>query len=79
MLPANAQIISGDLIVRVIDQSNLAVPGATLSLVDVNTNIAHSALTDSLGTYLFAQLKPGAYRLDVASTGFTTKAASSRS
>lgn len=73
VLPANAQIISGDLIVRVIDQSDLAVPGATLSLVEVDTNIAQRALTDSLGTYLFAQLKPGAYRLDVASTGFNTK------
>ena len=67
---ARAQIISGDLVVRVIDQSDLAMPGATLVLTDVDTNVAHHAVTDVQGTYLFGQLKPGLYRLEVTVTGF---------
>lgn len=69
---ADAQIISGDLVVRVVDPHNLIVPGATLSLTEVETGIAHPAATDAQGTYLFGQLKPGPYKLEVGSPGFRT-------
>src|SRR5688572_4331504 len=67
---AGAQSISGDLVVRVVDPSDLAVPGATVALTEVETGVMQNAVTDSQGTYLFGQLKPGAYRLEVGSTGF---------
>src|SRR2546422_11226635 len=71
-LRADAQIISGDLVVRVVDPSNLIVPGATLSLTEVETGITHAAATDAQGTYLFGQLKPGPYNLEVDFPGFRT-------
>jgi outer membrane receptor protein involved in Fe transport len=71
-LRANAQIISGDLVVRVVDPGDLIVTGATLSLTEVQTGITHSGATDAQGTYLFGQLKPGPYKLDVGATGFRT-------
>ncbi len=71
-LQADAQIISGDLVVRVADPTDLIVPGATLSLTEVETGIAHSATTDAQGTYLFGQLKPGLYKLEARAPGFRT-------
>ena len=69
-LPAIAQSISGDLVVRVVDPSDLAVPGAAVTLTEVETGLTHSAVTDPQGTYLFGQLKPGLYRLEITSGGF---------
>jgi hypothetical protein len=72
VLRADAQIISGDLVVRVVDPSDLIVSGAALSLTEVETGISHTAVTDGQGTYLFGQLKPGLYKLEVGTTGFRT-------
>src|SRR5262249_12574485 len=71
-LRVDAQSISGDLVVHVIDPSDLTVPGATLVLTEVDTGIAHDAVTGGEGTYLFGQLKPGMYQLEVSSQGFKT-------
>lgn len=68
---AGAQIISGDLVVRVLDPSHLVVPGATLTLTEVATNVEHRAATGGEGTYLFGQLKPGMYQLTISSRGFS--------
>ena len=67
---ANAQSISGDLVVRVVDPSDLAVPGAAVTLTEVETGVMQSAVTDAQGTYLFGQLKPGVYKLEVTTSGF---------
>lgn len=69
---ADSQTISGDLVVRVSDPSDLIVQGATLSLTEVETGITHAAVTDAQGTYLFGQLKPGLYRLEVGGPSFRT-------
>lgn len=68
--PAGAQIISGDLVVRVVDPSGLTVAGAAVALTEVDTGVTQSAVTDSQGTNLFGQLKPGVYLLEVSLAGF---------
>jgi hypothetical protein len=67
---AEAQSISGDLVVRVIDPSDLIVRGASLALTEVDTGLLVTATTDAEGIYLFGQLKPGFYRLEVKAQGF---------
>ncbi|HMC58877.1 MAG TPA: carboxypeptidase-like regulatory domain-containing protein, partial [Candidatus Solibacter sp.] len=67
---AIAQSITGDLVVNVTDSSGGAVSGAALNLVQVETNVKLSAVTDSLGNYLFVQLKPGRYTLEAGAPGF---------
>jgi hypothetical protein len=67
---ASAQSISGGLVVRVVDPSDLSVPGAAVTLTDVETGVMQSAVTDAQGTYLFGQLKPGVYKLEVTTSGF---------
>jgi outer membrane receptor protein involved in Fe transport len=70
--PLHAQIISGDLVVSVSDPDDLVMSGATLLLTDVETGVTHSAATRGDGTYLFGQLKPGLYKLEVSAQGFNT-------
>src|SRR2546423_9906990 len=65
-----AQSITGDLVVNVVDPSSAAVSGAKLTLTQANTNVQLTGETDTLGHYLFPQLKPGPYTLDVSASGF---------
>ena len=65
-----SQMISGDLVVAVVDQSGAAVVGAELTLIELSTNLKSEAKTAENGINLFSQLKPGAYKLEVASKGF---------
>ena len=67
---AYAQSISGDLVVRVADSSKSTIVGAKLKLTEVQTKINQSSVTDSLGTALFSQLKPGKYQVEVTMPGF---------
>ncbi|MGH9424627.1 MAG: carboxypeptidase-like regulatory domain-containing protein [Thermoanaerobaculia bacterium] len=64
------QSITGDLVVNVTDPSGSVVSGAKLSLVQVETNVHLEAKTDALGNYLFSQLKPGRFALEVSGRGF---------
>jgi hypothetical protein len=64
------QTITGDLVVNVTDSSGGVVSAAALSLTAVETNVKLSAVTDTLGTSLFSQIKPGHYRLEVSAPGF---------
>jgi hypothetical protein len=65
-----AQSITGDLVVNVTDPSGAVVSGAKLVLTQIETDQRLVGQTDTLGNYLFSQLKPGAYRLDVSVSGF---------
>lgn len=68
LLPA--QSITGDLVVNVSDPSGTPVPGAAVELVQVGTNVTQQGATDSLGNYLFSQLKPGRYTVSLTKQGF---------
>ncbi len=65
-----AQSISGDLVVQVNDSSTAAVAGAKLTLIEIETKVRQESITDSQGTALLAQLKPGLYQLEVSMSGF---------
>src|SRR5437867_9550520 len=67
---APAQSITGDLVVNVTDPSGAVVGGAKLELMAVETNVKFEGQTDNLGNFLFSQLKPGHYKLDVTAVGF---------
>src|SRR5207237_413910 len=53
---AHAQIISGDLVVRVVDNSDLIVPGAAMVLTDVDTGVTYDAVSDGQGMDVFVEL-----------------------
>ncbi len=54
----------------VTDPSGAAIPNATVQLTNAGTNIARSTTTDAQGAYVFPDVLPGNYSLDVAATGF---------
>ena len=61
--PAHAQAVKGGLVGNVLDQSGLALPGVTVAITEVNTNISYSTMTNESGYYIFSNLKDGTYRV----------------
>ena len=67
---ARAQAVTGTLLGNVTDSSGAAVPGATVNLVEVQTNIKRSATTNDVGFYIFASLLNGTYIVETELQGF---------
>src|SRR3990170_1793440 len=67
---SGAQTIYGTLSGRVIDATQSAVPDATVRLINNGTNAAHDVATQADGTFQFARVTPGEYRLSVEKPGF---------
>src|SRR2546422_7380724 len=57
---------------RVIDPSNLVVPGATVTARQVETNSISTTKTDDEGRFRFPYLRVGAYEIRVLMKGFST-------
>jgi len=55
----------------VTDPSNAAIPNATVRLTNIDTNLQRTTTTDQQGSYVFAQVVPGHYTLDVSASGFS--------
>ena len=65
-----AQAVKGSLVGNVSDSANLAIPGATVTITEVNTNISYNTTTNENGYYVFSNLKDGTYRVVGELTGF---------
>ena len=46
------------------------MPGVTVTITEVNTNIAYTAVTNESGNYTFSNLKDGKYRVGAELSGF---------
>src|SRR5262245_17408614 len=66
----HAQAVKGSLVGNVSDAANLAIPGATVTITEVNTNITYNTTTNESGYYVFSNLKDGTYRVVGELTGF---------
>ena len=54
----------------VADPSGAVIPGATISIVNVETGAARNTVADAQGRYTMQQLTPGTYTLTAKSSGF---------
>src|SRR5580765_4023282 len=75
LIPAvsNAQVGgSGSIQGTVLDTSNAAVPGATVTATNVATGIETIRRTTDAGVYALTPLQPGQYRVTVVLDGFAT-------
>src|SRR5262245_41540694 len=63
---------SGSIQGTVVDTSNAAVPGATVTATNVATGIETVRQTTTAGVYAVTPLPPGVYRVAVALDGFQT-------
>lgn len=69
-ITVNAQGLTGQIAGTVQDPSGNAVTGAKVSLTNIATNLTRESATDGTGAFLYTQLLPGRYRVEVNSPGF---------
>ena len=58
---ASAQAVTGTLLGNVTDSSGAAVPGATVTATEDQTNVSRTAVTNETGYYIFSSLQNGTY------------------
>ena len=68
--PASAQQTYGTIVGVVTDETGAVIPGASVTAMNVDTNIVTSAETNQSGDYRVLNLLPGTYDLTVETTGF---------
>jgi hypothetical protein len=68
----SAKEITGAITGVVTDQSGAVVPGATVTVRNVATNLESSMVTDVSGVYLASNLAVGQYEVKVELAGFRT-------
>jgi hypothetical protein len=68
--PAGAQVGAGALTGNVSDQAAAAVPGATVTVTSVGTNLWRTSVTGPDGRYSVPGLAPGSYQIRVELNGF---------
>src|SRR3989441_2322034 len=60
----------GEVTGRVTDPSGAVIPGAAVTLTNVNTNAVRNVVTTEAGAYTFPSMAPGFYRLRTELAGF---------
>ena len=68
--PLRAQLYSGSVTGVVSDPTGAVIPGAKVTLTDINKGYAFSATSDAVGRYILRNLPPTTYQLRVEATGF---------
>ncbi len=69
-VPTWAQSPTGQITGRVTDASSAVVPGAGITIVQVETGLLQRAESNAAGYYTAASLPPGEYRVNVQKNGF---------
>jgi hypothetical protein len=68
--PAAAQVLYGSIVGNVTDSQGAAVPGATVTVVNKETNLTREATTSAEGNYSIVNVLPGRYDVKVSLQGF---------
>ncbi len=69
---AGAQEITGTITGLVIDSTGAVIPGVSVKVRNMETNIALHPVTDATGIYVAPLLRPGRYEVTVEQQGFKT-------
>jgi len=73
VLPARAQSTSsGTVAGSVADQTGAVVAAATVTLTDTATHNARTTTTNATGRYVYVDVNPGTYTIEVTKPGFET-------
>ena len=68
--PARAQIDTGTIVGRVVDESGAVLPGVRVVATQNGTNVSSSTITNASGEYVFPGLKIGTYEIAAELQGF---------
>lgn len=71
-LALQAQEYRGRIQGTIADETQSAIAGATVKLLNTNTNVSTIRQSNATGRYLFDLVVPGTYSLTVEATGFAT-------
>jgi Carboxypeptidase regulatory-like domain len=66
----SAQAVTGTLLGNVTDASGAAVPGATVTATETQTNSSRTAVSNEAGNYIFSSLRNGTYSVGAELQGF---------
>src|SRR5215468_1839777 len=66
-----AQFETAEVLGTVRDPTGAAIPGAAVTLINPDTGVRSSTLTDQVGNYDFFSVKVGRYSIDVEAPGFS--------
>ena len=69
-LEIRAQGVFGTISGTILDSKGAAIPGATVTITNVNTGVARNVVTNDVGIYNATSLIPGVYRLEAEMPGF---------
>lgn len=72
LLPASAQVNTADILGTVTDASGAVLPGAKITVENLDTNLTRSTTSDSSGSFLVTLLPVGRYRVRAELAGFRT-------
>ena len=68
--PGDAQVLYGSLVGNVTEQSQAAVPGADVTVVNTETSLTRHVRTNESGTYSIPNLQAGTYSVTIRMSGF---------
>ncbi len=69
---ASAQVTRGSVSGTVKDQSGAVIPGATVTVTNVDTNASRTVVTNEVGFYRVSPIDPGTYTVVTELPGFST-------
>ena len=72
--PVSAQTAYGTILGTITDSTAAAIPGTSVRVTNIGTNISNDVTTGAEGGYAVARLIPGQYRVEVSYEGFKTAA-----
>ncbi|RPJ61430.1 MAG: carboxypeptidase regulatory-like domain-containing protein [Acidobacteria bacterium] len=67
---ALAQEVTGSITGTIVDSSGGAIPGATVTLLSEQTGATRTVVTDDMGDFVFAAVRPGIYTVTAEMPGF---------
>src|SRR5262245_9775727 len=70
--PTFAQLDTGTIAGTITDQTNAAIPGASVSIKNIGTGIARRLVTNEAGRYEAVALPVGTYEVTASLAGFQT-------
>ena len=70
--PAMAQVQTADIVGRIADMSHAVIPGAAVTVTNLDTGLIRSAKANATGEFIVSSLPIGRYSVKVVSEGFET-------
>ena len=68
--PSSAQVLYGSIVGNVKDSQGAVIPGATVTIVNKETNLTRDTTTDAEGSYSLVNVLAGPYDVKISLTGF---------